>query len=103
MTKTKIIRLVSVAFCSILAFALIIQSFGSSLVFASGITTTPSITVTKVYDGTSPFDANSYDSGTQSNPGQDSNDNNGIVRSGNSTVYQFSMSLNDPTATTPTP
>ena len=52
--------------------------------------------ITKITDGTAPFDA-------VAGPGNDIDRNNGMVRAGNSTIYDLSMNLNDPTASAPTP
>jgi hypothetical protein len=63
---------------------------------AGPMTTVPGITITKLFDGSAPFD-------TVAGTGNDLNGNNGVVRAGQGTGYKFDFSLNDPNAGTPTP
>jgi uncharacterized repeat protein (TIGR01451 family) len=66
------------------------------LVKASPATTVPGITITKLFDGVAPFDA-------VAGNGNDTSNNNNIVRAGQITAFKFTLSLNDPLAGTPTP
>jgi hypothetical protein len=58
-------------------------------------TTTPGLTVVKLFDGSTPFDASAGN-------GSDTSATNDIVRAGQATGYKFDLSLNDPAAATPT-
>jgi uncharacterized repeat protein (TIGR01451 family) len=68
----------------------------SILVKAGPTSTVPGITISKLFDGTAPFDA-------AAGTGNDTIGNNDIVRAGQGTGYKFDLSLNDPNAGTPTP
>ena len=64
--------------------------------WADASTTVPGIKITKLFDGTVPFDSNDLS-------GNDSSGNNNRVRAGQLVSYRFDFSINDPLASTPTP
>jgi uncharacterized repeat protein (TIGR01451 family) len=94
---SKIINLGFVRlFASILVLASTTMSISNLPAFADATTTTPGITIVKLFDGSAPFDA-------AAGNGNDTGNANDIVRAGQVTAYKFDLSLNDPNAGTPTP
>lgn len=81
---------------SILTVSLSLGGLSSLKTFADSSTTTPGITISKLFDGVAPFDS-------VAGNGNDTGNNNNIVRAGQITAYRFTLSLNDPLAGTPTP
>ena len=66
--------------------------------------TIPVVTLTVTNDGQSPFDSVTRStSGPVTDRGKDAAALNGVVRTGQTITYKFQASLNDPTATSPTP
>ena len=98
MFTKKIYSLALTSLSTFLSLVILLSGIGNTpiIVNASPATTLPTVVITKITDGTAPFDS-------VAGPGNDTDGNNGIVRAGNSTIYQLSMNLNDPTASVPTP
>jgi SdrD B-like domain len=89
-------KLSKIFVASVLTVSLSLGSLSILKTYADASTTTPGITIVKLFDGSAPFDS-------VAGNGNDTGNNNAIVRAGQVTAYKFELSLNDPNAGTPTP